>query len=156
MDEIEQLRERVARLTGMVERMERGHLEFVGPEGEVYHPDWCRECRVTRAFLRGTMIDLNQLTALLAAHTDLDSREIHDLILKAVGAHLDATPGAWESMDITGVRIEIRVMGVDAEGTEVEQFRHRVDPRCSLTEVNQARPVRTTIRHVPDCACGVW
>lgn len=39
----------VESLLAMLERMETTHVKFRGPDGEQIHPDWCRECRVTKA-----------------------------------------------------------------------------------------------------------
>lgn len=44
--EVQQLRAANASLLAMLERMETLHVTFHGPDGEEYHPDWCRECRV--------------------------------------------------------------------------------------------------------------
>lgn len=47
--EIERLRSTNASLLAMLERMETLHVTWHGPDGEEYHPDWCRECRVDKA-----------------------------------------------------------------------------------------------------------
>lgn len=51
--QIDQERKKVRELTAnadallnMLNRMETQHIEFHGPDGQVFHPDWCRECRI--------------------------------------------------------------------------------------------------------------
>lgn len=40
---------RITELLAMLERMETQHVILHSPDGEEIHPDWCRECRVTKA-----------------------------------------------------------------------------------------------------------
>lgn len=42
-----ELRRQVQVLSGMLERIETEHIVMYGPDGEPFHPDWCRECRVS-------------------------------------------------------------------------------------------------------------
>lgn len=54
--EVQQLRAANASLLAMLERMETLHVTFHGPDGEEYHPDWCRECRVDK--VRAELADM--------------------------------------------------------------------------------------------------
>lgn len=48
-EQFAQLRATNKSLLAMLERMETQHVTFFGPDGEEFHPDWCRECRVDKA-----------------------------------------------------------------------------------------------------------
>lgn len=43
------LRDQVASLQEMIQRMATQHVTFYGPKGEKYHPDWCPLCRLEKA-----------------------------------------------------------------------------------------------------------
>lgn len=105
-EEAEQLRAEIARLRGtneallaMLERMETLHVTWFGPDGEEYHPDWCRECRVDK--VAAELADLesqrdawwNQRAAELAEVRA--SREAWAIEAMGLDVELAERPTAW-------------------------------------------------------------
>lgn len=85
--EITRLRATNESLLAMLERMESQHVTFHGPDGEEYHPDWCRECRVDK--VRAELDDLTRQRDdwwdQRAAERDALSRMVRGMARRASG-----------------------------------------------------------------------
>jgi hypothetical protein len=101
----------------IVERMETGHVEFGGPGGERIHPDWCRECRVSKLQAAIADIDAHATPIGLLDERDPDGSPHHYAL--TVGALHRALGLAYTAEPCESERARLRV--------EVERLRREVE-----------------------------
>lgn len=103
--QITELLTRTESLQKAVERFETEHVDFIGPDGEKFHPDWCRECRVDRI-----MSGVTRALAELELHLDgPDTPAALANVCRRVARYLTdyrswRAPVQWETAGLQQVR----------------------------------------------------
>jgi hypothetical protein len=92
-------------LQAMAGRMETDHIDWIDTDGKVYHPDWCRECRVDKIMhsVRQALEYLNQRIDEPETPADVVNacRRVARLLTSHRGWH---APVEWESAGLREVR----------------------------------------------------
>lgn len=107
----------------MLERLETQHVDFIGPDGNRIHPDWCRECRVQP--LKDAIADIDaHATPVGLLHNDDPEGSPHHYML-TVGALHRALGKAYTAEPCESERERLRIANRD-QAAIIEDYQQSI------------------------------
>lgn len=86
------------------ERFETMHVDWIGPDGKKYHPDWCRECRVSK-LMHGVNRALTELERHIEGPEAPEVANVCRRVARYLTEHRDwHAPVEWEVQGLREVR----------------------------------------------------